>query len=841
MKIPYSWLGEYVDLRETAPQRVAELLTLRTCEVDAVHHVGGGLEGVKIGHVVECGKHPNADKLSVTKVDVGIGETLQIVCGAPNVAAGQRVAVAVPGSKLPNGMEIGERAMRGVTSRGMICSERELGLGDEHDGILVLESEAEVGKPVASLRSFEDWVIEIDNKSVNHRPDLWGVYGFARELACVLGRELCTLPGADLSKAPAGESFPVVVSDDGRCRRYLAGVLAGVQVGAAPAWMRRRLRLCGARAISNIVDVTNYVMFEIGQPTHAFDRAKLRGGRIDVRTARDGETLVTLDGQTRKLLSSDLVIADGEGATGLAGVMGGAMSEVSEATSEIVLESASFDAATVRRTAARLGLRSEASARFEKSLDPEGADAALSRIVAFVEQGLFGSAARLAAPVTMAGKGRGIRRKVIFTWRGVEERLGLTAEEGRSERASWASILSRLGIVLEPAAAQSAEGEITATIPTYRSTKDLTEPIDLVEEIARLRGYENVVPRPLAAPVLPPPSQGARRALVRRVEDRLAALGFRGLESYSFLPDALIEKLGLSSRSFVTVKNSIVVDQSRVRRAVLPSLLGLVERNLALEPDLRLFEVGKGYLPERPRQDPWVGGQPGEPLEVHSVAGVLARSGPQSDHFDGAIFYEAKGFVGSLLDGLDLRAEFVPLDRLVRPDGTFAAKVPAYLHPKRSMIVGVSHKAPRILGYFGELHPEVAERLGLLGISVAGFELDLDAMEVACGEAGARRFTPIPKFPGITVDVALAAPESVRADELEALVRATDAKLCRSIALFDVYRSAELGAGLRSVAFHVELRSDERTLGDADESSFLKALAGRAEQAGFTLRGWSAK
>ena len=296
MKIPYSWLSEYVDLDGVDPNDVARRLTLHTCEVEGVHRIGAGLESIVVGEVVACAKHPNADNLSVTRVNVGIGELLPIVCGAPNVAKGQKVAIVLPGTRLP-GARGGERKIRGEVSRGMICSEKELGLGDDHDGIVVLEPEAAVGAKLVALPSIQDWVLEIDNKSVNHRPDLWGIHGFAREVGAILGKSLTRLrdlvdPRIDewWSTHPANSqgSFPVEVEDPARCPRYLATVFEGISIGPSPAWMARRLRLVGARPISNVVDLTNYVMFELGQPTHAFDRAKLRGGRIVVRTARAG-------------------------------------------------------------------------------------------------------------------------------------------------------------------------------------------------------------------------------------------------------------------------------------------------------------------------------------------------------------------------------------------------------------------------------------------------------------------------------------------------------------------------------------------------------------------------
>jgi phenylalanyl-tRNA synthetase beta chain len=842
MKIPYSWVREFVTLPDAVtPQRVAEMLTLRTCEVDAVHRAGAGLDDIVIGEVVKADRHPKKDKIKLVKVNVGRGELLPIVCGAPNVAEGQKVAVAVPGAKLPSGLQITERIVHNETSRGMICSEKELGLGDDHDGILVLESEAIVGAKLSSLRSIEDVVIEIDNKSVNHRPDLWGIYGFAREVAAIFGVELRTYPAprcpGEYNRADSDHAFRIAIDAPERCARYLGVRIENAQVMESPKWMQRRLRLVGARAVSNVVDITNYVMFEIGQPTHAFDLDRIEPpGNLQktvlVRRAGEGEKIVTLDNQERSLQKDDLVIADAKRAIGIAGVMGGANSEVHKDTKRILLESANFAAVSVRRTAARLGLRSEASARFEKSLDPATTALAAERIVKFVEEGAFGPAAcvggrnaagELPKPFVTIPLGKSFVKKRLGSYRA-----------GFDDSTPFET-LDRLGIRVR----DGGGDEVLCDVPSYRATKDLTEPIDLVEEIARMRGYENVEPLPLEAPVVPPPSQGARRLLVRRVEDALLQLGFRGLESYSFLSDALVESLQLQG-PFVTLKNSIVLGASRMRRDVLPTLLGLLRRNLELESDLRLFEVGKGYRPDRPRHDAHVGAQPGEPGEVHCVAGAIAcpsdgKSDRDAQAWKAGVFHRAKGIVDSLLDALDLRAEFVTFE-----DGTQSVPALPYIHPRRRILIGTTCGGThRLLGFLGEIHPDAQSRLGLDAAAVAGFELDLEALEQAVAAAGYRRFAGIPKFPGIRVDVALLAPENLSAEALESLVRSADDRLCRSAALFDIYAGAELGAGKRSVAFHVELRADDRTLTDADEANFLKSLSTKAESLGVALRGWN--
>jgi phenylalanyl-tRNA synthetase beta chain len=516
---------------------------------------------------------------------------------------------------------------------------------------------------------------------------------------------------------------------------------------------------------------------------------------------------VTLDEKKRDLLTSDLLIADGNRGVGLAGVMGGANSEVSASTTSVLLESASFDATTIRRTALRLGLRSEASARFEKSLPPYLTSVALGRTLKLVHEG-FGGGAEARGPATLAGDRGPESTAVSVGLDFIATRLAARGDEVEREARIWCEALESLGI-----RARRSGDSLTCEVPWYRATKDLTEPIDLVEEIARIRGYERVRPEPLTAAVVPPPSQGERRALVRRVEDRLCALGFRGLETYSFLSDAVIAQLGLDGERFVQLQNSLVAGESRVRREVLPSVLALVAKNAAVEADLRLFEVGKGYRLEAPRQDPYVGAGDAEPSELHLAAGVVARSASSGvkPAYDSGAFFAVKGVVAALLEGLDVEPGFAP-GGAPRP----------YFHPQRRL----------------EVHPTAAKRLGVESLDVAAFELDLTALEAAVAAAGPRRFTGIPRFPGISVDVSLAAPASTSIDALEALVLAAAPDLCRGLRLFDIYAGPELGEGRRSAAFHLELRSDERTLTDADENGFLAELAKRAKAAGVELRGW---
>ena len=380
MKISRKWLSRYIDLDDISAERIHDDLTMSTAECEGLEEFAGGIDDVVIGLVVERDKHPDADKLSVTKVDVGDGELRGIVCGAPNVAAGQKVAVVLPGSRLPGDFKIKKSKIRGVESLGMICSEKELGLSDESDGILVLDESAPVGRKFAGWAGVGDQVLEIDNKSINHRPDLWGHYGIARELAAMYERPL--KPLCEPVALPAGgRQLDVVIDEIDACPRYLGLVIQDVRVGRSPDWLRYLLHSVGQRSIDLLVDLTNFVMLEIGQPMHAFDLRKVHSNGVRVRYARSGETMSTLDGQERKLQDRDLLITSGDEPVALAGVMGGLESAVADDTTELFLESANFHPATIRRTSTRLGLRTDSSARFEKALDPANAETAVHRFL----------------------------------------------------------------------------------------------------------------------------------------------------------------------------------------------------------------------------------------------------------------------------------------------------------------------------------------------------------------------------------------------------------------------------------------------------------------------------
>ncbi len=797
MKLSLNWIGRYVDLGGLSPEKVAEDLTLSVAEIEGIETFGAELGEVVVGEVLSCRPHPDSDHLHLCKVADGGEEALDVVCGAPNVAQGQKVPFARAGTVLPGGVKLKKTRIRGALSLGMILSEQEMGLAAESEGILVLPADAPVGKPLTEVLPVLDTILEIDNKSITHRPDLWGHYGFARELAALYGRKLKPAVG-EVRLPGKGETVPIHIEAKDLCKRYIGLVLEGLSVGPAPAWMRYLLAAVGQRPISNIVDLTNFLLLDLGQPMHAFDLERLRGPEIRVRRAWEGEVLRTLDGVDRRLTPADLVIADAEGAVALAGVMGGEESEIRPETRKMLLESANFDPVTIRRTAFRTALRSESSARFEKSLDPALAMTAVLKFVELLEEVCPG--AKPSGPAVDAGGWKYEGLQVPLRRARVALKLGVEIPDERIE-----AILSSLSFTLHP----SPEGW-RVDVPSFRATKDISIEDDLIEEIGRIYRYDNIPPKaPLAALELT--WKDPALVLDRKVRHILSGdLRMREAYNYSFLPDDLARRLGLEGQEYLVLQNPIAENLSRIRRDVLPGLLGSLELNLRHREEVRLFEIGKGYLPE-------IRDERGQPFEVRQAAGLLARKKGENP------FAEAKGALEHLVDRLDLGEAVFDL-----PGGE---GLPPYVHPVRSLRLLVGGKEA---GFMGELHPEAMDALGV-SCEAALFSLDLKALQDA--PKVERKYVPLPTYPPILVDVAVVVDEDRRVGEVEEVIRKAGKKLVSKVELFDIFRGPSLGEGKKSLAFHVTLLSPERTLGEKEEKKFLDRLRKTLPGIGASLRG----
>ncbi len=801
MFLSYRWLQRHVDLTGVSAQEIAEDLTIHTAEVEGVEPFAPALSDVVVGHVVDRKPHPDADRLSVCTVDVGDDTPLNIVCGAPNVDAGQKVAVGRVGTVLPGNLKLKKAKIRGVESRGMICSERELELGDEHSGIWVLPDDAQVGVPVAQALGIDDWIIEIENKSLTHRPDLWGHRGIATEIAAIRGLELLPLD-LTLPETAGGEPYPVRVESPG-CPRYLGLPISGVRVERSPLWLRLLLIAAGQRPLDLLVDLSNFVMLDLGQPNHLFDAGRLSSEGILVRNARAGETMTTLDDVERTFTQNDMLIVSGDEPVAVAGVMGGEASKVAEGTTDLLLEVAAFDATTVRRTAQRLGLRTDASTRFEKTLDPTLPAKAAAHLV----HTLRAIQPDVTLPRAMGDAGTWTDPACDVELRPERVRIVLGADVPDDEIER---ILTSLGFgVVRSASPWSVR------VPSDRAAKDVGIEEDLIEEVGRMFGYGNIAERPLEGPLVPAP-RDERRELVELLQNRLAgAARFHEALTHTFQFDALLQRLGAFDEAYLEVLNPQIDGCARIRRSILPSLLGVLEGNRRHSDDVRLFEIGKGYRPEDANER-------GEPREVHQLAIVWALPRPgKNARFDAGVMSRLQSVVDDLIRVARRSASgWRALD---------ATDVPSWAHPGRSMA--------NEFATVGVLDPGVKRELGLDGdleCDVAFAELSLDAL-LAADEAP-HAYHPIPRFPSVKVDVAFSVPEAFAAGDAIAVVEAAGKGLVHSTEMFDLYRGDSVGAGKKSLALHVRLLASDRTLSDEDVARFVGRVERGIERAGGELR-----
>jgi len=808
MKVPLSWLHEYVkpDLDAAA---LAERLALTGTEVErVVRHGVPSVEGFVVGKVLTAEQHPDADRLRVCRVDLGGAEPAQIVCGAPNVAAGQTVAVAQPGAVMPDGTKLRKAKLRGVESHGMILSEPELRIGAEGRGIMVLADDGlKPGTPLADVLPLATDVLELE--VTPNRPDCLGVYGVAREVHAATGAPLTPAPWhRDLGSFERLAGVEVVVETD-RCKRFMARVFEDVTVGPSPAWLKARLMAAGQRPISNVVDITNYAMLLTGQPLHAFDLDRVAGARLTVRDGRDGDELETLDGELRRLDPDMVVICDEDGPTSLAGVMGGARSEVHEGTTRVLLESAVWDGPNIQRTSTRLGLRSEASSRYEKGLAPEQAVDALAVATELLVE-LCDAKLALGTLDVAPPSGRDPSHAVI---RLRDARVsGLLGAPVARERS--AEILTALGFGV----AQADDG-LDVTVPAFRRN-DVTREADLIEEVARIDGVDKL-PATLPASGHAVGRLTPAQRLRRLAADTLAGAGLHEAIGWSWSAPELADRLRLPHddprRRAVVVENPMSAEHAQMRTTLLGSLLDVARRNVTHgTPDVAIFEAGAVYLP--------ADGQP-LPDEPHTLGVVLtgAIRAPswREPAPPAADFYAAKGVLARLLDAL--RVDW----------GITEAHPPEpFLHPGRSAWVSVGGER---IGWLGELHPSVAAEWELTA-AVAAFELDLDRAIAAV--PGPVRYEDYTSFPEVRQDLAVVVPQTVAAAELVAAVRAAGGPLLAHVEVFDVYRGAQIGADEVSLALRLAFRSPERTLTDEEVAERRAAIeATLAEQVGGRIRG----
>ena len=824
MKVPLNWLRDYVDLT-LSPARLAERLTLAGLEVAGVRVYGLPVpEGLRVkaedagpvwepdkvvlAKVLGVEKHPNADRLTLVTLDHGAGQPKTVVTGAPNLKVGdrgQRVILGLTGTTYFDGhatpkalRKLEPKAVRGIMNDAMVMSEFELGISEEHEGIILLDDDAPPpGTPLAECLG--DVVLELD--VLPNMARCLSLIGVAREVAALTGQAL-KYPAHAVRAAgpPAAGQVKVEIEDPKLSARYAAALIRGVKLGPAPAWMRWRLTCAGMRPISNIVDVTNYVMLEWGQPLHAFDEDKLRaraGGKaptILVRRARAGEVLTTLDNQRRELSPDDLVIADTAGPVALAGVMGGAETEVTPATANILLESASFDFVSIRRTSRKFDLPSEASARFSKGIHPETVKPAAERAAELMRQHAAGTVCQGLVDNYPAPPPPKV---VALEMAEVRRQLGTDLPAAEAVRILKA---------LEYAVEQIGPASLRVTAPPHRL--DIQEgPADLIEDLARVYGY-NRLPATLLADQLPEPRPNRALLLEEQVRDLLVGAGLQEVITYSLTTPEREATLGLPATEYVRLLNPISSERVVLRHSVLAGVLEVAAANLRHADEVRLFEVGSAYLPRTGEK------LPDEPLRLALV--LTGRRWPE--HWQEGTakataldFFDLKGVVEALAGDLHL------------PEVTYRPPSGAtYLHPRRAAELVVGGRAA---GSFGELHPKAAEAFGLAGRTVVAGELDLQTILDAV--PGRYTYVAVPRFPAALRDVAVIVDEAVTAEQIAGEVRRAGGELLRGIRLFDLYRGESIPAGKKSLAYALTYQADDRTLTDKEVDKAHKKIEDR--------------
>lgn len=796
MNLSMKWLSDYVTL-DTTVKEFCAAMTMSGSKVEVATEEGSEIKNVVVGKLLSVVPHENSDHLVVCQVDVGQEQPIQIVTGAPNVKAGDIVPVALCGAELPNGVKIKKGKLRGVESNGMLCSLGELGLTVHDfpyaiaDGIFLIQEDCQIGQDIHEAIGLNDTSVEFEITS--NRPDCLSVTGLAREAAATyhvpLNLKKPTFQGID---GNIQDALQVEIQNKEKCPRYAAGIVKNVKIAPSPRWMRERLRASGVRPINNLVDITNYVMLEYGQPMHAFDLRYVKDGKIVVRNAAEGETITTLDGVTRTLSPEMLVIADAEKPIAVAGVMGGEYSGIMEDTNTVVFESAYFEPVQVRRTAKKLGMRTDASARYEKGLDPEGCLRTLERAFELVE--LLGAGEPVRTHIDLDYNEKQ-RNRIPFDPDWINKFLG--TDISREEMCDTMKMLEI-----------EVDGD-TCISPSFRI--DLERPADLAEEVARIYGYNNIpstVIKGVANASLTP-KQKFRRTL----ENATVAVGCYGILTYSFISPKYFDKIALpadsSLRKTVVISNPLGEDTSVMRTTTLPSMLETLSLNYKnRNAAVALYEIGKEYLPTAPDK------LPEEPDRL-----TIGMYGDDAD------FFTLKGMVETILETAGLH------DCTYKACGTDAPfdEICA-LHPGRSAVI---YAGETPIGYLGEVHPTVQKNYEI-GTRTYVAKLLIDEMQpLAQTEI---TYQPLPKFPAITRDLSLVCADKVPVGDLQAAMKNAVGNILEQITLFDVYKGEQIAAGMKSVSFSIRMRSHEGTLTDEQADAAMKRVLKALKEHGATLR-----
>jgi phenylalanyl-tRNA synthetase beta chain len=777
MRISLNWLKEYVDI-DIQAKDLAERLTMSGLEVEALEPLGQSLQDILVTEIISIKRHPGADRLFICRMDTGDGE-VPVVCGAPNLTKGAKVPMALPGTRLPGGTVVEESQIRGERSVGMLLAEDEMGLTDDHTGIMILPGDLPLGAKVPEVVPLEDWVFDIS--ITPNRPDCACVMGVAREIAALTGQTL-RRPGIKIveGNTPIEDLTHVTLVDPEGCPRYAAGMIRGVELQPSPFWMRYRLHASGVRSINNVVDVTNYVLLELGQPLHAFDYDRLKENRIVVKRAEDGEIFSTLDGQSHTLDRAILMICDGERSVAVAGIMGGLNSEIFAGSTNVLVESAYFDPITIRRGSKKLGLSTEASYRFERGIDIEGVITALRRALMLIHQlaggeivkGVIDNYPKPSSPPV-------IEMRIDKT----NDFLGTTLSQETIIR-----YLTALELHVE-----TVEPNLIRVVPPmYRV--DITRETDLMEEVARLEGYDRIL---VTSPHIRPSDEGDMPELVLgdRMRETMVGLGFTEIITYSFIPpdSAALLEAGEDSvlQSYVKLLNPLSMDQSVMRTSLMPGLLETIRTNILHgEKDLKLFEWGKVFIhnenEELPQEEPFLGA---------IITGLSDQKGWFREERE-VDFYDLKGAVQALLTALGLDGFQFKRDN-----------IPFHYHPEVSSEICLSDA---VIGHVGQIMPKVMKNYDLESVVAYAFEVDVKTLLERM--PGRKVFKPYARFPAVFRDVSLIVRRGVASAEVEETIKSEGGELIEAVNLYDYYEGGKIDPSEKALTFRVCYRSKRGTL-----------------------------
>lgn len=801
MKISLNWLKTFVEIPNLSSKELQSFVTLHTAEVEGIEDLTEKFKNMVVGEIISITNHPDADKLKVTQTRVG-AETKTIVCGGNNIKEGMKVAVALAGAKVTwhgegDLVEIKDCKIRGQKSEGMICASEEIGLAEVFKpvdgGIMDLSHlDLKVGTPLAELVG-SDSILEIDNKSITHRPDLWGHYGFAREFSAIFNTKLKSINEfLDLPENSSSQEFPVEIKSDSVCPRFSVCTVEGIEIKESPKWLKEKIEAVGLNSINNIVDITNFVMLELGQPMHAYDFGIVNSESLIVRTAKEGEKLILLDESEYKLYEGDAVVCDQKNnILGLAGIKGGLNSGINNETKKIILEAANWDPVVIRKSSQKHGLRTDASQRFEKSLDPLLTETALKRALTLIKQCCPES--KISSSLSSYGKWQENNPSLSIDSQRICSKIGCEISEEKI-----IDILTRLEFKIE-----KEDKNLKITVPSFRATKDVDIEDDIIEEVARMHGYDNI---PAIMPIahVKLPQENIKRKRTHEARSILAhALGFDEIYTYSYLGQKDITNSLLKVENHVELENYLSEDQSHLRTSLVPNLIKKVVENSRNFEEFKIFDIGNTFIPQ----------EKDLPLQEKHLAAACVLNKKSKEE----VFYHAKGAA----------EEFFKIFSSQKIRFLKTEKTPAYAHPKKSLEILLGKES---IGFIFTVHPLVAQNWELEN-PTAIFEFNLSKLVES--KEKVKLYQPIAKFPASNFDISVVVEEKTEIAEIENAIRKVNSTLVSNINLFDIYRNKEkLGENKKALAFKIELQASDRTLSEQETDSFIKTTISELNKIG---------